>query len=353
MLFSRPAALWLLALAGARIAAGSGLDELLDRLEQTSRTQAPLAHIDTLLSAAELLPNSERRLELLQSAVSLLGGVANEDARYFYWSGAAHLLAAQDFGEAEQLCLRIPARQSPAWRADYRGRCWQFLAQRARDRRTVVLRGLQAGAFQIPAALELIAEDPAEGAEILQAMITAYPARLATVEDFALLDKASRLVAPFNLGLAREAAIRLRQSPAPRAPKPDEEPAAAAGPERAEELFAYADDLSLPPGERSTRLLKTLDATPRMKNIGRRLQLQAYLTAWFTAEGATGTATKAAELLHTTLEQFCPDEKTLPEIDALVDFLVENRIDPENLRVRHPSLGARLLLRELRLAAAR
>jgi hypothetical protein len=357
MLFSRPAALWLLALAGARIAAGSGLDELLDRLEQTSRTQAPLAHIDTLLSAAELLPNSERRLELLQSAVSLLGGVANEDARYFYWSAAAHLLAAQDFGEAEQLCLRIPARQSAAWRADYRGRCWQFLAQRAAqrasDRRTVVLRGLQAGAFHIPAAVELIAGDPAEGAEILQAMITAYPARLATVEDFALLDKASRLVAPFNLGLAREAAIRLRQSPAPRAPKADDEPAATAGPERAEELFSYADDLSLPPGERSTRLLKALDATPRMKNTGRRLQLQAYLTAWFTAEGATGTATKAAELLHTTLEQFCPDEKTLPEIDGLVDFLAENRIDPENLRVRHPALGARLLLRELRERTAR
>jgi len=159
-----------------------------------------------------------------------------------------------------------------------------------------------------------------------------------------------RIVAPFNLGLAREAAIRLRQAPPP--PEPPEEDVEPPAADRAEELFTQADDLSLPPGERSTRLVRVLDATPRMKNFPRRLQLQAYLTAWFTAEGSTGTANRAADYLNASLAQ-CAGETCLESIDSLVDFIVKNRIDPENLRVRHPSLAARLLLRELRLQMQR
>ncbi|MFN0105549.1 MAG: hypothetical protein ACKV2U_26115 [Bryobacteraceae bacterium] len=337
-------------IASALIAASSPLNDLLDRLEQTSRNQSPLAHIDTLISAAELLPSDEPRLRLLETAVSLLGAIREEEPRYFYLSAAAHLLANQNRAEAEQICLRIPARQSPKWRTDYRGRCWQFLAQSSKNRRATVLKGLQTGAFQIPAALDLIAAAPYDGAEILQALMTSFPGRNAAPEDVFLLDKASRIIAPFNLGLAREAAIRLRQAPPPPEPAEAPEPPAV---DRAEELFAQADDLSLPPGERSTRLLKVLDVTPRMQNLTRRLQLQTYLTAWFTAEGATGTATKAADFLNATLATQCHGEACLESIDSLVDFIVQNRIDPENLRVRHPSLAARLLLRELRVHLAR
>jgi len=338
-----------LLLAGWGAAWGTPLVDLLDRLEQTSRNQAPLAHIDTLISAAELLPREPARLHYLETAISLLGAIREEEPRYFYLAAAAHLLAAQDRDEAEQICLRIPTRQSVKWRTDYRGRCWQFLALQSKNRRATVLKGLQTGAFQIPAALDLINAAPEDGAEILQALMTSFPGPKAAPEDVALLDKALRIVAPFNLGLAREAAIRLRQAPPP--PEP-EEPAEAPAPDRAEELFKLADDLSLPPGERSTRLARVLDATPRMANYTRRLQLQTYLTAWFTAEGSTGTATKAAELLNTTLAH-CQGETCLESIDSLVDFIVKNRIDPENLRVRHPSLAARLLLRELRIQLER
>jgi len=340
-----PAALLLFAMGSAINADGSSLDELLDRLERTSRNQSPLAHIDTLISAAELLPPEEPRLRYLETAVSLLGAIREEEPRFFYLAATAHLLANQDRDEAEQICLRIPARQSVKWRTDYRGRCWQFLALSSKNRRATVLKGLQTGAFQIPAALDLINAAPEDGAEILQALMTSFPGSKAAPEDAALLDKALRIVAPFNLGLAREAAIRLRQAPSP----PDlEEAPEPPPPDKAEELFTLADDLSLPPGERSTRLLKALDATPRMNNYARRLQLQTYLTAWFTAEGATGTATKAADFLNATLAQ-CQSEACLESIDSLVDFIVKNRIDPENLRVRHPSLAARLLLRELRV----
>lgn len=328
-------------------ASKQNLHDLLERLEQTSRTQAPLAHIDTLLSAAELLPNSDARLQLLQSSVSLLGAVREEEPRNFYLAAAAHLLARQDRDEAEQICLRIPTRQSPRWRADYRGRCWQFLAESSSNRRATVLKGLQTGAFLIPAALDLINAAPEDGGEILQALMTSFPGPKAAPEDVLLLDKAARLVAPFNLGLAREAALRLRQAPPP--PKPETKIEEPEQPDRAEELFAAADDLSLPPGERSTRLLKVLDQTPRMKNLARRLQLQTYLTVWFTAEGATGAANKAADQLNHTLASQCESEACLEQIDALVEFIVQNRIDPENLRVRHPSLAARLLLRELRI----
>lgn len=339
----------ILLLTGAAITAGPALDALLDRLEETSRTQPLAAHIDTLLSAAELLPDGGRRRQMIESSISLLGGVIDEDVRYFYWSASAHLLASQDAEAAEQICLQIPARSSWRWRADYRGRCWQFLAVRAEDQRAVVLRGLRSGAFQIPAALEQIALDPPEGAEILQAMITAYPARFASAEDGVLLDKAARLVAPFNLSLAQEAAQRMRRYPPaapPEKPEIDEDIQAEAG--RAEKRFAAADDLGLPPGVRSNRLLGVLEATPSMTDIARRLQIQAYLAAWFHREGASGTATKAVDLLDATLQKHCRDERSLPDIDALVDFLVENRIDPDLLRVRHASFAARLLLRELR-----
>lgn len=340
-----------LALASAIGAAGSPLGDLLDRLEQSSRNQVPLAHIDTLLSAAEVLPPGEARLRLIQASVSLLGAIREEEPKYFYLAAAAHMMARQDRDEAEQICLRIPPRQTPAWRADYRGRCWQFLAESSPNRRETVMKGLQTGAFQIPAALELIAKDPPNGSEILQALMTSFPGAKAAPEDVLLLDKASRAVAPFNLGLAREAALRLRLAPPP--PKPPSDPVEPDEPDRAEELFAAADDLGLPPGERSTRLLKVLDQTPRMKHLTRQLQLQAYLTAWFTAEGATGTATKAADFLNATLTTRCKGETCLESIDSLVEFIVENRIDPENLRVRHPSLEARLLLRELRLQVER
>jgi len=335
-----------LLLAAAATAADS-LDTLLERLEQASRNQPPLAHIDTLLSAAELLPRNDHRLHLLETTVSLLGAIREDEPKFFYLAAAAHLLAAQDRDAAEQICLRIPTRQSPKWRADYRGRCWQFLSETSRERRATVLKGLQTGAFQIPAALDLIVQAPEDGAEILQALMTSFPGPKAAPEDVVLLDKASRIVAPFNLGLAREAAIRLRQAPPP--PKPAPEPIEPETPDRAEELVATADDLALPPGERSNRLLKVLDHTPRMKNLARRLQIQTYLTAWFTAEGATGIATKAADLLNATLTTQCTSEACLDDIDALVEFIVQNRIDPENLRVRHPSLSARLLLRELRI----
>jgi hypothetical protein len=340
-----------LSVAVAVPASASSLRDLLDRLEQTSRTQTPLAHIDTLLSAAELLPLAEDRRHFLETAISLLGVIREEEPRYFYLSASAHLLASQDREEAEQICLRIPARQSVRWRTDYRGRCWQFLVQSSRNRRATVLKGLQTGAFQIPAALDLINADPQDGAEILQALMTSFPGRKAAPEDAVLLDKASRIVAPYNLGLAREAAIRLRQAPPPPRPEPEDAPEFPPT-DRAEELFVLADDLSLPPGERSTRLLKALDATPQMRNVTRRLQLQAYFTAWFTAEGATGTANKAADFLNATLSQ-CHGEACLESIDSLIEFIVKNRIDPENLRVRHPSLAARLLLRELRIQIQR
>jgi hypothetical protein len=220
----------------------------------------------------------------------------------------------------------------------------------ARDRRATVVKGLQTGAFQIPAALELIAADPAAGGEILQLLMRSFPGRNAGPEDAELLDKATRAVAPFNLGMAREAAVLLRQAPAVEEPEVEEE--AAVEVDRAEELFKLADDLSLAPGERSTRLLKVLEATARMKNYVRKLQLQTYLTAWFTAEGATGTATKAMEMLNASLDQ-CKGEQCLESMDELVEFIVKNRIDPENLRVRNASLEARLLLRELRMVLER
>jgi len=336
-------------LAGLEIVYGSALTDLLERLEQTSRSQAPLAHIDTLISAAELLPPEAPRLHFLETSISLLGAIPQEESRYFYLAAAAHLLANQDRDEAEQICLRIPARQSVKWRTDYRGRCWQFLALQSKNRRATVLKGLHTGAFQIPAAYDLILAAPEDGSEILQALMTSFPGKNAAPEDVALLDKSLRAVAPFNLGLAREAALRLRQAPPP--PEP-EEAAEGPPPDRAEELFRSADDLGLPPGERSTRLTRVLDATPRMANYTRRLQLQAYLTEWFTAEGATGTATKAVEMLNTSLAR-CQDETCLESIDSLVDFIVKNRINPENLRVRHPSLAARLLLRELRIQLER
>lgn len=334
------AAMWL-----ALAARGAGVDELLERLERTSRTQAPLAHIDTLLSAAEVLPLDEPRRRLIGLAVSLLGAIREEEPRYFYLAAAAHLLTRQDRAEAEQICLRIPVRQSARWRADYRGRCWQFLVAQSNQKRATVMKGLQMGAFQIPEALALMEADPANGADILQLLMTSFPRRNAATEDVMLLDKAARVMAPFNLGLAREAALLLRQ--APPVPEPAAEPEEPPAVDRAEELFRAADDLGLPPGERSTRLLKVLNATPGMANYARRLQLQTYLTAWFTAEGATGTATKAAELLDASL-RLCKDETCLESIDELVEFIVKNRIDPENLRVRHASLAARLLLWELR-----
>jgi hypothetical protein len=351
MLLTRWAALLILAIPGLMRAAEPSLSDLIDRIEQTSRLQAPLAHIDTLISTAELLPVDKaygrRRRELLDSAISLLGSVQDVESRYFYLNGAAQLLVIQDREEAEEICKRIPVRQSSRWRTDYRGRCWQRLVQADGNDPETLLRGLRTGAFQMPGALDLIAADPLHGGEILQAMMTAFPGRHAGPEDAALLDKASRLVAPFNLALAQEAARRLRDVPRPSPAAVEEDAESFTGDQRAEEAFRLADDLSLPPGVRSNRMARVLPLTYRMDNLARRLQLQGYLAAWFTAEGSTGLAAESSEALHQTLNTMCKDVDCLESVDAFVEFLAKQGIDPENLRVRHPSLLARLLLYEL------
>ena len=320
----------------------AGWEPLLDQLEETSRAQRPLDHIDTLLSAAELLPESDRRLELLESAVTLLAAIPDEEPRSLYLAGAANLLARQDWVEAERICLRLPARQSPRWRADYRGRCWQFLAAQSRDRRATVLKGLQTGAFHIPLALDLIAAQPADGAEILQALMTSYPGKRAAWADAELLDRAARLVAPFNLGLAHEAALLLRHAPA-RPPKPEPSPDDAAP----DPLTPYqlVDQLGLPPGERLNRMARVLDSTPGMKDYPWRLQVQALLAARFSAEGAAGLAVKAADMLDASLTA-CAGESCLDVLDNLAEFIRGNAL---SLQPRHPGLRARLLLRDLRV----
>jgi len=346
------AALWLLASAGAHSAAVTVLDGLAERLEEVSRGQTPLAHIDTLIAAAELLPPEDTRLHLLETAVTLLSAVRAEEPRYFYLAAAAKLLAPIDRVEAERICLRIPPRATPEWRDDYRGRCWEFVAKSARDKRATVLKGLHTGAFHIPAALEMIQTAPADGSEILQAMMTSFPGANASVEDVAMMEKAYRAVAPYNLGLAIEAALRLDLVPPPPkpAPAPPKEPER---PDRAEELLGLIEQANLPPGEKSTHLVRVLELTPRMKNLTRRLQLQTQLATRFAAEGATGAATKALELLHSSLGARCGEEACLESVDALVEYIATNGIDPENLRVRDASLRARLLLRELRVQARR
>ena len=330
----------LLLAATSALYATAGWEPLLDQLEETSRAQRPLDHIDTLLSAADLLPESDRRLELLESAVTLLAVVPEDEPRYLYLAGAANLLARQDWVEAERICLRLPARQSARWRADYRGRCWQFLATQSRDRRATVLKGLQTGAFHIPMAVELIAARPEDGAEILQALMTSYPGKRAAWADADLLDRAARLVAPFNLGLAHEAALLLRHGPA-RPPKPEPPPDAP------DPLTPYqlVDQLGLPPGERLNRMVRVLDSTPGMKDYPWRLQVQALLAARFSAEGAAGLAVKAADMLDASLAA-CAGESCLDALDNLAEFIRGNGLA---LQPRHAGLRARLLLRDLRV----
>lgn len=353
------AALLVFLLSSTCRAARSDLDDLLDRLEQTSRNQSALAHIDTLLAAAELLPiktYGNRRRQFLDSALSLLPSVNEIEPRYLYFAADAHLLAPQDRQEAGEICLRIPPRQSRTWRADYRGRCWQYLVDADRGNRSTVLDGLRRGAFHIPSALDRIADNPFESTDILEAMMTAFPGRNASDEDAAMLDKAARLIAPYNLALAAEAARRLRDVPRPQQPEPKREKDSDHLPtadDRAEEAFRWADDLALPPGERSIRFTRVLDLTGRMDNLTRRLQIQAYLAAWFNAQGTTGLAAKAADMLNHTLDTRCTGVPCLEAIDPFVEYIVVQRIDPEMLHVRHPSLGARLLLYELRIQLER
>lgn len=346
------AALWLLASAGAPSAAVSSLEGLAERLEEVSRGQTPLAHIDTLLAAADVLPPEDTRLHLVETAVTLLSAVRAEEPRYYYLATAARLLAPIDRVEAERICLRLPPRATPDWRDDYRGRCWEHVAKSARDRRGTVLKGLHTGAFHIPAALEMIQAAPADGAEILQAMMTSFPGANASVDDVAMMEKAYRTVAPFNLGLAIEAALRLDQAPPPPkpAPAPPKEPER---PDRAEELLRLIEQSNLPPAEKSTHLVRVLELTQRTKDLTRRLQMQTQLAARFAAEGATGAATKALDLLHASLGARCDGEACLESVDALVDYIAANGIQPADLRVRDASLAARLLLRELREQAKR
>jgi|GEM_PF-6943685 len=176
--------------------------ELIFQIEQAALLETPLMRADTLFSAAELVTDKETRLRLVQRGLSAMSGARNEEARGFYMAAATALLTDVDPEQALRLAREAPVRQAAAWRADYRGRAFTFLAER---RPEIVEEALRAGAFHVPAA--------ADRPELFPLLFANFPKGRARLDDVELLLRAAERVAPSLAVEAVTVAFEARGTP--------------------------------------------------------------------------------------------------------------------------------------------
>lgn len=182
--------------------ASAASPELISRIEQAALLETPLMRADTLFSAAELVTDPPTRKRLVQQGLAALAGVRLEEARGFYWAAGAALLVEVDPEQALRLAREAPVRQAAAWRADYRGRAFSFLAAR---RPEMVEEALRSGAFHVP---QVVGQP-----ELFPLLLANFPAERARLDDVELLLEAAKNVAPSLAVEAVSAGLRAKGTP--------------------------------------------------------------------------------------------------------------------------------------------
>lgn len=296
-------------LAAAALVAG-----LLQQIEEASHAEPPVFQVETLLGTARLLAGEDHageRRGMIQAAVRAMAAVRDEESRQLFLTEAAFLLAPQDRAEARRLCgeARLPGAI----------KCWLVI-------------------------------DPLAGLRL-----ASYPKDYSEAEtQFRMA--ASQVLAEQDSKRAAEMLEKLekqqREAPVVKPKLPGASPAIKAKMDRADR-----DDVA--DVEKSRLLREVLEESGSIEDVTDRMMHQAVITAWFAANREEGTATLAAAMLHETFAAACRCEDgqcdsvagradCSENIDTFVEYLAENQIDPAVLRIRHPSLAARVLVHQLK-----
>ncbi|MCX6607324.1 MAG: hypothetical protein NTV52_27585 [Acidobacteria bacterium] len=327
---------------------------LLQQVEDAAHIEPPLFQIETLLQTAALLPPktySQPRREILAEITRLLPSIRHPESRHVLTTRLAAAWAPQDRAEALRLCSEIPAAAAT--------QCWDRLTQVLPDKRAVILLGLRAGAL-VPAAVDLIKAEPAEGAEPLSLLMRAHPPDPPPAQR-KLLHSAALALAPHNAALAAEA-LALLGPPLPE-PPPTKNPKPAPTPAAITQKMDLADAETTTKPEISRLFREVLTVADQIPDLQERMLHQAVIAIWFAENNEEAAASNAASLLHATFAATCQCEdvqcdslvgrrECSDNIDAFVKLLREKKVDPAVLRLRHPSIAARNALFALQEALA-
>ncbi|MGJ5815074.1 hypothetical protein [Paludibaculum fermentans] len=383
----------LAALAGLTVSAQpTAKDRLLERIEAIAVSEPPVLGIDTQIRTAATLASKDPDLaeRWLQAATSRALPLVDLHTRGEFLIAIVDQYRHLDAEAAEQICSLLPRRASGA-KEDPLAKCYHSLFSTKRSwegEKALTRRALSAGAFlspEIRGHLERsIKEHPEECAAEFAVIVEGFPSSDASPQERRHLLDMANLIRKREPELAARAR-KLAESKAKAAGAGTEEDLekkqvlgeekppieGLATPERialarkqapsmeVEMLLEVMDgekELSMP--QRIAIAYEALEVTPKIKAGDERLVSQSMLARRLYDYGDRAKAAVAAQMLAESFEKFynCEtaacvtfegDSSPGEVINDFAEYLRENKIQPEDLGLRHKSLEARLLILDL------
>ncbi len=389
--------LGLLALAGLTACAQpTAKERLLERIEAIAVSEPPVLGIDTQIRTAAVLSSKDPDLaeRWLQAATSRALTLVDLHTRGEFLIAIVDQYRHLDAEAAEQVCGLLPRRATGA-KEDPLARCFHSLFSTKRsweEEKALTRRALSAGAFQSPeirSHLErAIKEHPEECAAEFAVIVEGFPASDASLQERRhLLDMANlvRKREPELAASARKLAESKPKATAAGAEEQDLEKKQVLGEEKPQTeglatperislarkqtpamqvamlLEVMDSDKELSPPQRIALAYEALETTPKIKAGDERLVSQSLLARRLYDYGDRSKAAVAAQMLAESFEKFynCEtaacvafegDSSPGEVINDFAEYLRENKIQPEDLGLRHKSLEARLLILDLQLS---
>lgn len=386
--------LGLLTLAGIAASAQPTVkDRLLERIEAIAVSEPPVLGIDTQIRTAAMLASKdpEAAERWLQAATSRALTLVDLHTRGEFLIAIVDQYRHLDVEAAEQVCSLLPRRATGA-KEDPLARCYHSLFSVKRsweEEKALTRRALSAGAFQSPEIrghLErTIKEHPEESAAEFSVIVEGFPSTDASLQERRnLLDMANliRKREPELAAAARKVAESKPKSAPAGEDEKDLEKKQVLGEEKppteglaTPELVTLArkqspavqvgmlleiidDDKELTPPQRIALAYEALEVTPKIKAGDERLVSQSMLARRLYDYGDRSKAAVAAQMLAESFEKFYNCETAAcvafegesspgEVINDFAEYLRENKIQPEDLGLRHRSLEARLLILDL------
>lgn len=366
------------------------LQRLLDRIEEIAVSEPPVLGIDTQIRTAKAVAEKrpETAKDWLRQATSRALTLADLHTRGEFLTGIASQFVVLDAAEAEQTCALLPRRATGA-KEDQLAWCYNKLFSPRRsweEEKALTRRALSAGAFRAPAiqdhldrALKQHAEETAaEFSEVL----AAFPSSDASQDERKYLRSMARQVEKAAPGVAARA-LKLAAEEPKNAPKETDDDKKKKKDDDYEppEGLASTDVITLARKQRPvvhTAMLldlidkdkemtqpqrlalayEALEQTPKIETGDERLICQSMLTRRLYDMGDHAKAAVAAQMLAESFEKiydcetaacvsYHSEESPGEVINDFAEYLRENKIQPEDLGLRHKSLEARLLILDL------
>lgn len=325
--------------------ASAAVPDIIVQIEQAALLETPLMRADTLFSTAELVSDRDVRKRLILEGLIALRSVRNEEARGFYLSAAAELMAPVDIEEALRLAREAPVRQAAAWQADYRGRAFTALA---RNKPELVEEALQSGAFHVPAAVGR--------PELFPILLRNFPGARARLQDVELLLDAAEKMDPAHASAAVDAALTASGTPADYEAALIGDVVLEGGMKRAIRIrIAQFVHRVLPEQwPRWSASLEGLEDLPADRPEIRIQRLaESNLEEQLMEKGAQGEYIDAVMRRHCVETDFLQHRVCAEAAQTLVNKLRHDGIRREDIGLRNSSVAARWLVAELEEISAR